>query len=165
MLGAVLALSGLALSGGSALLEHRAQNAAARANRVAAESNFRTTIADLRARLAEEQTATALRKDQASLDVSRALGTNRAAIAASGLSGTSIGLLLNDIQAQGAQFNFSADRNLAATARQIGRLEEQAAVIRDNQIAGIQAANPLLTGLKIGSGVLDAAVLYRGLQP
>lgn len=163
MLPAIIALGGLALSAGKAFMEHKAQNQAAKANTVAANSNYRSTIDDLRARLSEEKRSTGLTIQQAIGQVRSTKGSAVASAAASGVSGISIDALLRDVSAQGAAYKVSAEDNLDATGRQIGRLEQQAAVQRDNQIAGIQTANPLLTGLKIGAGALDAATAYRGM--
>lgn len=145
-----------------AVMEHKAQNKAADANKQAALASLKLQDHELSIEEVQARLAGAQQQVQGDEQVRAAEGDISQSAAARGVGGASIDLLLNDVQAQGARFKTSVQQNTDAQVASLDRQKDEALAEAQARIAGVPKANPLMTGLKIGGAAADAASIYIG---
>lgn len=153
-----LAFATFALAAGSEIAKSEAAKGERKKIRSQADAQYAQTAADLRARLAEEQKSAAGRIAQATVRTDEAQGTAQASAAASGVSGRSIDLLLQDFDRENATFDTSIRENLSSVEGQIGRAQKQAALDRQFMIDSVPKYNPFLGALNLSNSIVQPAI-------
>lgn len=154
----VTAIAGasLLIGAGSAIVEHKAQNKQAKAVQASALESLKLQDHELSLREVQEKLAGAQQIGQAQGEVQAASGDVSASAASRGISGLSLDLLLGDVQAQGARYTDSVNRNTETSVSSLERGKDEALAEANARIAGAQPASKLATGLKIGAAGLNA---------
>jgi hypothetical protein len=156
-----IAVTSLALSTGSAILDHKAQNKQANAVKASALESLKLQNHELSIREVQERIAGSQQLEQADLEVASARGDISTSAASRGLGGLSLDLLLGDAVAQGARYKTSVNQNTAASVAQLQRGKDEALAEANARIAGAPKASTLATGLKIGAGALNAYSQFK----
>ena len=106
-----------------------------RINRLMADNSYSDEIAQLNARLMQEQAATSQQQQQAATAGAKARGE----VIASGRLGNTVDNLVADVYRQQAQYDYYSSQNLAFTGQQIQLEKRGAAAQRGSRIASQQA--------------------------
>lgn len=151
------------VEGASAIAEHKAQKKQYKQNEKSAMQSLRIQQNDLSRRQIDETTSAGMDKVEAGRQAAETAGLVRASAAEAGVAGSSVDLLLQDNQRDLAAYNASVDQNLVVTVDQLERMKTGAAAEAQARINSVAKPSGLLTGLRIGSAVLNAGTqFYRG---
>jgi hypothetical protein len=115
-------------------LKAQQQEALMQQNRLLADRAYENEIAQLNARMMQEQEAAAQRTMESGAQALRARGE----VVATGRLGASIDNLVADYYRQQATFDFATSRNLAFTGTQIQEQKRAAAATRGSRLAAEQ---------------------------
>lgn len=160
-----LALASFALTGASAVAEHKAQNSASVANRDAAIASERDQLNALALRGAQETTAAAEQSHTIDQQGAAAIANARVAAGENGVAGPSVDALIHGVGSQVSAAEGNVRSNLDST---LAQLDADAAGVRSqtqSRINAVPGANPFLTGLKIGGAALDTFGRIRSYKP
>lgn len=156
---------GAAVSIGSAIVKHNAQNKASKANEKSARSAARMNSAELTRRGVQEAIAAAAQV----ASIRRQTITARASIAASAAAG---GLAGNTIDALDAEAVLGQDEAIDSTMQSLVWAEDSLNYQKvaeyqqmKSRIASVPRPSMLGTALQIGSGFLDAATQMGAMRP
>lgn len=157
-----LLAASVAMTAGSAVVQHRAQNEAYASNKAAAEAAYSNDLAMIQLRQKQEDDALQSRQlDEARTGLQRR-GTLTAAVGTT--SGLSVSELLNEYDRNTAERQQSLLYNRNAGALQ-GAFDVQAAAIqKQSRINSVSRANTLGSLLTFGGGVLPAAERFAERQ-
>lgn len=159
-LGTIAAIATAAVSIGQAVAGHEAQEDRAEATRAAAKRARQAEVTDILMREVEERRAARQQERRVGLQADRAEGAARASAAAAGVEGLTMDLLLGDIQGQEGRAKEVIDTNLDTILAQLDRMIEGAFAREESRANQAPEPSMLATGLRIGSGVLNAVSLY-----
>lgn len=165
MLGAILAGAQLAIGVGKAIAGHKGQQKQYFENKRAALRNLTLTNRDLTIQTIEREIGYRQAQDQASLATMEALGTSRAAAAASGITGASVEAIDQSIVGDLGRFRSTTELNYELSLDQIERLREQAGAQALNQIRQVQRPSLAATALKIAESGVQFTSLARARFP
>lgn len=155
MLGALIAAAQLAIQVGSAIAGHAAQDKQAKATRIAADEAAATQFNALNARSLEERIAAAQAINEGGRQAASAASLARLSAITAGVSGQSADAITQGIEGDLGRFTDSIDQNLEVSQFQLERAGLGIEAQRKGRINGVPPANPFLTGLTIGSDVVD----------
>lgn len=161
----VLAAAQAAVSIGSAIMDHKAQDKAHDANRTAAQRALRLKRQDISIRGIEERDAAGDRIQEAYRQAAERSSMARVSAIEAGVGGQSAEDVLGDITGDASRYATSVRRNLVVTLDQLQRIREGAAAEAESRINSVPRASLAATALRVFGGVTDAATFYRGGKP
>jgi hypothetical protein len=155
MLPALLVAAQLAIKVAGSVGEHVAQNQAAKANERAANASALASQHALTERAIEEQISAGSEIVEGDRQALSASASARLSSVNAGVAGQSADAILHQVQANRGRYVDSVRQNLDFGLLQIARQREGVDAERLSRIAQVPRANPFLTGLKIGSAIID----------
>ena len=161
-----IAAASLAITAGGAIASHKAQGAAEKANREAAERAFKSNVKALGQQQAEIREDAAQRIFFTERQVRATRSLARVGAGESGVAGVSARAVLDDIERQGADVTRvtgkQAERDIAAT--QFAKTNQTDLMM--NRISQVGKPSALATGLQIaGAGLNFASFQIRQSPP
>ena len=163
-LGAILAGAQLAIGIGKSIAGHQGQKKQYFENKRSALRNLTLTNQDLTIQSIEREIAMRQEQDQAGLATQVALGTSRAAAAASNVTGASVAAIDQSLIGDLGRFRDTTAFNFEMTMDQIERMREAAGAQALDQIRQVQRPSLLNTALDIGSSVVNFAAQQHQLR-
>lgn len=160
-----LLLTEAALKIGGAIAEHNAGKKAYKANVVAATDAAVTSQNALSAREFEERTAAGAQIEQATSQAVSASAMARLSALQAGVAGQSVDAVLRTIPADLGKYDSSVKQNLDLSLLQIGRQREGIDAERLARINSKAPPNPFVTGLQIGSALVDLGTSINASRP
>jgi uncharacterized protein YPO0396 len=160
-----IAVTAATMKIGGALIENKAQNDQAAANKTSALDALKIQDNELSLRQVQERIAGKQQIEQGNAQVLSATGDVQSSAAARGVSGMTTDLLLGDVQAQGARYNDSVNQNTEATVSQLDRQKDAAYAEAQSRINSVPKANPWATAIKIGGAVVDYGSSRINMSP
>lgn len=152
-----IAAASFAITAGSAIASHKAQNAAEKANREAAERARKANVRELGQQQVEvvQDAAQKLFFTQRQVRNSRSLAAVGAGEA--GVAGVSAQAVLDDITREGADVTRTTERQAARDISALQRGKVNQTEMMRNRIAQVGRGSPLATGLAIAGAGLNFA--------
>lgn len=161
---AVVAVAGLAINVASTVNQANEQNKASQDNAENARKTAQNNMGLLSLRQMQEAAAANQTIYQMDLEARKAKAQTAVSAGESGVAGTSVDLLLADIDRQQLQAQEGTKRNLEGTLSQLEQEKKVVSTNMQSQINSVPAANPWATGLKIGGAGVDAGTSYINLR-
>lgn len=156
-----IALAGIALGTGLGVIGdvagHKAQQAAAEANRKAAQKNFQFQIGDIQSRRSEEEQAASLKSRKATEISTGEKSSAKASAAEGGVSGSSVTAQQQDLTRSLSEFLLNTKANRDLRLRQLDRSAEGASAEFKSRVAGVPQPSTFATGLRIGGRLATGA--------
>lgn len=155
--------AGLAISAGSAVAGHSAQNKAEKANREAAEKAQKEAVRDINllqseiGQQASQQVAEGERIGQQVRGATRASGTE------AGVEGRGVDELIDEVDRNIAAARIATQRQTALQKAGLEREKVSGRTVMQQRIGSVPRANPFATALQIGGAATGAYLNYRTL--
>lgn len=160
-----LAIGSFALQAGSALAQHEGEARQSRATRAAATEAAQLQVADISKRQQEELRAGREQEEQVRREGREVAAMARASASEAGVQGTSVDLLLDDIEGDTLGAQQSLRDSTTVSIDQLQRMKLGVNAERDNRIAAAPEPSGLLTGLRIGSAGIGLGNQLYGRRP
>lgn len=163
--GTIIAGASLAIGTGSAVVQHKAQAKAAKANEANAVQSMVESWKDISLQEVQQQDATALTIMQSDRAARKADALARVSAGEAGVAGASVDAFLGDLSAEASAFKMTQERNLNMTTAQLQREKISGRSVAQNRINAVPAPNLFATGLTIASQGLDFATKIVSRKP